>query len=153
MMSTDGSGPNPIVQPQGILFDSVGVPLRFETPGFGVSNNSPICDPDCITFRRDNLLLLDNDSFDQAFLSDGTILTNTALTIPPGTPFTRLGGNWQFSDNEIGISIGNNLYQISPADVQDMPREGVPTPGTLVLVCAGLLGVAKAFRLSDQAAR
>ncbi len=116
---------------QGILFDALGQPLRFDTPATAGGNTAQICDPSCTDFNRARLFFWDDDTFDTVFLNDGTI-TSLALATGNGDAFTRFNGEWAFSPlDSISQTPSQSYYLIS----------AVPIPPALLLFGSGMLGL------------
>ena len=127
-------GPIRARREQGILFDALAQPLRFDTPLSSVSNAEDICDPSCSETTRDRaeLTFWDEDDFDTVFLNDGTI-TNLATATRNGEAFTPLNGRWIFNPlNEAVTQTRSNSYYLISA---------IPTPPAIWLFGSGLFGL------------
>ena len=129
---------------QGLLFDGLGAPLRFDRPDTTSSNTRTVCDPTCdvAVGARATLALLDNDTFEIVYLDDGSIAGRSDLL--PGTPFTPFAGNWTYGKGTgvdgSGIGIGG-LYILSE----------VPIPASFWLFGSGLLGLVSIARRKKSA--
>lgn len=119
---------------QGLLFDGLGAPLRFDRPNTTSSNTRTMCDPACdvAVGARATLALVDSDTFEIVYLDDGSIAGRSDLL--PGTPFTPFAGNWTYGKGTgvdgSGVGIGG-LYTLS----------AVPVPAAIWLFGSGLLGL------------
>jgi hypothetical protein len=106
--------PNPLNQlTQGILFDDSAQPLRFDTPTTVTGNGAGICDENDCAQRVGivaRLTLLDSNTFDLGYISNGTIDDiDTLMQNYPGEPIFRLGGFWT---HVVGIEIGGASQQV-----------------------------------------
>jgi hypothetical protein len=119
---------------QGLLFDGLGAPLRFDRPDTTSSNTRTVCDPTCEVALggRATLSLLDDDDYETVYLDDGSIAGRSDLL--PGTSFTPFAGNWTYGKGTgvdgSGVGIGG-LYTLS----------AVPVPAAAWLFGSGLLGL------------
>jgi hypothetical protein len=123
---------------RGLLFDASAIPLRFDRPGFLVSNARSMCDPTCEVALggRATLSLLDADNYQTVYLTDGTVTSRSDVLalLPPGTPFTPFAGGFTYGKgvNVGGSGIGTGgVYQLS----------AVPVPAAIWLLGSGLLGL------------
>ncbi len=117
---------------QGILFDAVGQPLRFDNPETTYGNGAQICDPRCDirVGLKTTLVLLDDNGFDRVFLGDGTIISLGNAT-NNGLDYTRLGGKWNLGGATITVGGTGGLYQL----------QAVPIPAAMWLFGSGLIGL------------
>ncbi len=97
---------------QGILFDALANPLRFDTPATVTGNGARICEDVCnirIGLKAE-LTLFDNNGFNVGYLiGDGTIGDIDFLMLTyPGEPIQRLGGSYTY---RVGVDIGGSGVQ------------------------------------------
>jgi hypothetical protein len=136
---------------QGILFDTSGQPLRFDTPATSGGNTADICDPSCGELNRAELTFWDEDTFDRVFLDDGTILT-LDQALANGDAFTPLNGRWIFNPhNSIDQTNSNSYYLINAESISPSPvpvpnpapvsPNPIPVPPAVWLFGSGLFGL------------
>lgn len=133
---------------RGLLFDDTGTPLQFRVVGSGAASSKTMCtgpsDPSTscegVTLNNQtNLVLIQNTSFEEIFLTGTGEVTTVSANMNPVLPFTQFAGDWTYFQ---GVNVGgegitkNGYYTVN----------AIPVPAAIWLFVSGLLGLVSISR-------